>query len=317
MMYQQYSLLRRRSSLEHIFTLKTVVLVIGATREQGASVAHQIKNHPKFALRVLTRYPNNKKIAEFAAHGAEIVVGSYDDQSALEKALKGVHTVFLDLNYWEHAREPHIEIERGKSIADLAKKEGVKHFIYSSLEDTAEMTNGRLVVNHFVGKAQVARYAREIGLNITEIRLGFEMENLLSIHKPILEHDASYSFIFPMGDKPLDLFSVEDTGGVVRTILENPKKWIGKTVGLAGDSLTGHQISEIFTRITGKKSRYKPLDIDEYKKLDMPYADDYGRMFEFYQEFAGKLRDVKLTRELYPQTSSFTSWLEKHKNEFG
>jgi len=50
-------------------------------------------------------------------------------------------------NFWEHGREG--EIRQGKTLVDAAKATGVKHFIYSTLD------NGDPEVPHWVSKWEV------------------------------------------------------------------------------------------------------------------------------------------------------------------
>ena len=49
--------------------------------------------------------------------------------------------------------------------------------------------------------------------------------------------DGTYTMTWPM-DGPMDAVSVNDLGGVVLGILNNPDKYLGKRVGLSGDHMT-------------------------------------------------------------------------------
>src|SRR5438045_6484327 len=63
----------------------------------------------------------------------ELVKASLDDASSLQEALKGAYGVFGLTNFWEHGGEG--EVRQGKALVDAAKANGVKHFIFATLED--------------------------------------------------------------------------------------------------------------------------------------------------------------------------------------
>lgn len=100
-----------------------------------------------------------------------------------------------------------------------------------------------------------------------------------------------------MADKTLDLVDIDDLGGVVVPLFDDREKWIGKVVGVAGDTLTMSQLAQAFTKATGQKARYEPGTLEEMARWSVEFAN----MFRFYQDFAGKIRDAKLSRQIYPQ----------------
>lgn len=48
------------------------------------------------------------------------------------EAMKGSSAVFTVTNYWEKM-DMQLEIQQGKNLADAAKRNGVEHYIWSSL----------------------------------------------------------------------------------------------------------------------------------------------------------------------------------------
>lgn len=97
--------------------------------------------------------------------------------SSLAPALADAHTVFLVTNFWESAK-PEVEYSQGKNVADAAKSAGVSHFIFSSLVNVTDVTQGRLPnLGHFDSKANVEKYVRSIGLPATFVLPGYFMSN--------------------------------------------------------------------------------------------------------------------------------------------
>jgi hypothetical protein len=94
-----------------------------------------------------------------------------------------------------------------------------------------------------------------------------------------------------------------------------PVEFIGRTVGVAGEHLTGEEFAAAFSQSYGEPVAYRPLTFDEFHALDFPGAAEIGNMFEYYYqaeaEFTGS-RDLALCRTLNPQLQTFRSWLRTH-----
>jgi len=69
------------------------VLVTGATGKQGGHLVRELlaRGH---SVRAMTRKPQSPAAAELAGRGVAIVTGDFDDQGSLERAARGVDTVF-------------------------------------------------------------------------------------------------------------------------------------------------------------------------------------------------------------------------------
>ena len=60
---------------------------------------------------------------------------------------------------------------------------------------------------------------------------------------------------------------------------------IGKTVGRAGEHLTGQQMADSFARALGQPVRYNSISPDQYRDLGFAGAEDLGNMFQFKRDF--------------------------------
>ena len=88
-------------------------------------------------MRALTRHPDDEKGRALAARGAEVVAADLDDEASLVRAFTGADGAFCVTNYWEHF-SPERELAQAKNMANAAKHAGVRHVIWSTLEDTRE-----------------------------------------------------------------------------------------------------------------------------------------------------------------------------------
>ncbi|KAL2169016.1 hypothetical protein VTG60DRAFT_6515 [Thermothelomyces hinnuleus] len=80
---------------------KRLVVVVGATGNQGGSVARRFLRDARYAVRGLTRDPSSAAARELAALGAEVVKADLDDVSSLKAAFAGANIIISVTNYWE------------------------------------------------------------------------------------------------------------------------------------------------------------------------------------------------------------------------
>ena len=164
-----------------------IIAVVGATGAQGGGLARAITADPGsgFTARAITRDPSKDKAKALAAAGAEVVSANLDNVESLKKAFAGAHGVFAVTNFWEHFSGEK-EIAQAKNIAEAAKAAGVKHVIWSTLEDTRKLMaaddtrmpilQDKYRVPHFDAKAEAdASFA---GLPVTYLMTSFYWDNL-------------------------------------------------------------------------------------------------------------------------------------------
>ena len=121
----------------------------------------------------------------------------------------------------------------------------------------------------------------------------------------------------PLGDKKLPSIAVEDIGRSAYAIFKGGSEYIGKTVGIAGEPLTGAQFASALSGAFGEPVRYNAVPFDVYRGLGFPGADDMWNMFQFqhdFQEYFCGARPLDATRALNPKLQTFESWLVANKD---
>src|SRR5262245_29027459 len=115
---------------------KKIIAVLGATGAQGGGLIRAIVNDPNggFAARAIVRDPKSEKARALAALGAEVVAGDVDDEASLKRAFTGTHGAYCVTFFWAHF-SPEKEIAEAAAMARAAKAAGVKHVVWSTLED--------------------------------------------------------------------------------------------------------------------------------------------------------------------------------------
>jgi uncharacterized protein YbjT (DUF2867 family) len=307
---------------------KKIIAVVGATGAQGGGLARAILADPNggFSVRALTRKPDSDKARELASKGAEIVTADLDDIASLREAFRGAHGAFCVTNFWEHF-SPEKEMAQAMNQAQACKAAGVKHAIWSTLEDTRRkvpLSDGRMPtlkehykVPHFDAKGASDNAFRDAGVPTTFLLTSFYWENLIYFGMgPKPGPDGNLSFVLPMGDKKLPGISAEDIGKCAYGIFKQGEVFIGKTVGIAGEHLTGAQMAEAIGRALGRPVALNAPTPEAYRSFGFPGADDLGNMFQYKRDFEGDFcgaRDLALSRSLNPELKTFARWLAANR----
>jgi uncharacterized protein YbjT (DUF2867 family) len=127
--------------------------------------------------------------------------------------------------------------------------------------------------------------------------------------------DGKLALTMPMGDRKLPGIAAEDIGKCAYGILKGNGKYTGKTVGIAGEHLTGRAMAAALTRSLGKEIVYHDVPPEVYRGLGFPGAEDLGNMFQFKRDFEAYFcgaRDPEIARALNPELQNFDSWLARN-----
>jgi hypothetical protein len=203
----------------------------------------------------------------------------------------------------------------------------VKHAIWSTFEDTRNAfplsdsrmptLKGKYKVPHFDAKAEADHFFRDLGVPTTFLLTSFYWDNLIGFGMgPKKGPDGRLAFVLPMGNKKLPGIAVEDIGRCALGIFKRPDL-IGKTVGVAGEHLTGSEMAAALSYALEQPVAYNAVSPDVYRGFGFPGADDLGNMFQFKAEtestYCGT-RDLSLSRALNPELQTFAKWLSRNKS---
>jgi len=309
---------------------KKIIAVLGSTGAQGGGLAYAILNDPnsEFSVRAVTRNPDSDKAKALSSAGADVVSADLDDEDSLKAAFAGAYGVFGVTNFWEHF-DPKKETLQAKNIANAAKAARVKHVIWSSFEDTREkvsLDDNRMPtlmdhykVPHFDSKGEANKFFKERGVPTTLLFTSFYWDNFIYFGMgPKRGQDGVLAITFPMGDKKLSGIAAQDIGKCAYGIFKSGDKYIGKTVGIAGEHLTGSEMADALTKALGQKVVYNDIPAEMYRSFGFPGAEDLGNMFQYKKEFNDEYcgaRNIDECKKLNPELLSFEKWLEAYKDQ--
>jgi uncharacterized protein YbjT (DUF2867 family) len=201
-----------------------IIAVVGATGAQGGGLVRAIMSDQAsgFTACALTRDVNSDNAKALAKLGAQVVAA--DEATALAKA---------------------------------TKQAGVQHAVWSTLEDTRKwvpLSDHRMPT--LMGKYKSPALRRQgrsrpgvrgAGAPTTCLLTSFYWDNFIHFGMgPKKGPDGKLAITFPMADKKLPGIAAEDIGKCAWGIFKKGREYAGKTVGIAGEHLTGSQMAAAF-----------------------------------------------------------------------
>ena len=270
------------------------VFVTGATGKQGGSVVRHVLARG-WNVCALTRDSSSRAARALADKGVEIVRGDLEDPSSFEAALNGVYGVYSVQDFWSVGARR--EVLQGKNLADVARKAGVEHFVYSSVGGADRNTG----IDHWESKREIEKHIRKLGLPATIFRPTAFMEGYYS--EPVELGILQGKLMYPIrADKPYQTIATDDIGAFVALAFERPKNFIGLELEIAGSELTNPQAAEVFSGVLGR-----PV---EFQELPIPEGKEWYQMFRWFND-AGFQADIVALRKLYPevQLQTLEEWL--------
>ena len=308
---------------------KKIIAVVGATGAQGGGLVRAIleDSSSDFTVRALTRNVHSDKAKQLVQLGVEVVAADIDNLDSMKNAYKGAYGAFCLTNFWEHFSAEK-EVAQAKVMAEAAKSAGVKHVIWSTLEDTRRWVpldddrmptlHGKYKVPHFDGKGEADAHFKQAGVPTTLLLTSFYWDNFVYFGLgPKKDQNGNLAITFPLGDKKLPGIAAADIGKCALGVFKKPQEFIGKTVGIAGEHLTGEQMAAAMSNALGSKVVYNSVAPEVYRGFGFPGADDLGNMFQFKRDFESDFvgaRSLDVSRSLNPSLQSFDKWLDQNKN---
>ena len=243
-----------------------LLLITGATGNQGGASARALLKQGGWKLRALVRDPTSDRAKALAAQGVELAKGDLDNEASVMAALQGVygvHSVQTPVKAGVESEE-----RQGKLLASAAAKAGVKHFIYSSAGG-AERNSG---VPHFESKWRVEQHIQALGLPATILRPVAFMDNFgtFAFRSTMMSMWKTYL----RDSQTMQLVAVSDIGWFVARAFAEPNRYIGQAIELGGDSATRSQAKAILK----KAGRTPTLEFTIPKPLLHRMPDDFTLM---------------------------------------
>jgi uncharacterized protein YbjT (DUF2867 family) len=281
-------------------TIKTV-FVTGATGNQGGAVTKNLLNNG-FKVKALTRDPSSIKTQKLKHPDVEIIKGDLNDIESYRNYLSDVDAVFSVQSSEDGI---HVEIKQGKGLADMSKKFGVQHFLYSSVVG-ADLHTG---IPNWESKWEIENHIKHLDLPYTILRPSSLFENFLipQVKSRILKG----KLVTPVNKEKVQQFiGADDIGKMSVHIFTEPGKYMNRTITLAAEQMDNEQVARIFSEVMGRTIKYQRLP-RLITRLAM--GKDLYKMFNWInQNDAVFIKDLDAFKKEYPSLESLKQWISRN-----
>ncbi|KAH7374171.1 hypothetical protein BKA64DRAFT_728739 [Cadophora sp. MPI-SDFR-AT-0126] len=281
------------------------ILVTGGTGKQGrATILALLAFQQETTIIAVARSPNSASAQSLAAlHNVEVIQGTLDYAAAIFRKAGPVTGVFCVLPVGRN------EEQQGKNMIDCALKNGVKHFVYASVDRGGSRSSDTPTpILHFASKHSIEKYLEThtagTDMTYTIIRPAALFENLSNDFSGKMF--AAVWSTMPKHTK-LQFIATEDLGHYAALALLNPAQYHNSTMSLAGDSLTFDEAQAIFQAQMGSSLPVTFQALGSFARWAVP---DLGRMIKWFEE-EGYAADIQALRRGYPELKDFAAWLKQ------
>jgi uncharacterized protein YbjT (DUF2867 family) len=223
-----------------------------------------------------------------------------DDAGSLRAALSGVSAVFSVQGFMDKGGV-EAEERRGNALADAVKAANGPHLVYTSAEGV-ERDSG---VPHYESKWRIEKHIRQLGLPATIIRPVAFMDSFAA--SSFGRGMALGLFRSALGTtKRVKLVATSDIGWFAARALEDPTRFSGRIIPLAGDELSVAEILETYRNVTGRAPWIAPMP-RFLPGLIMP--KEVASMLKWIGE-RGFKANINELRQEYPGLLTFAAWLK-------
>ncbi|KAL6899924.1 hypothetical protein GGI43DRAFT_423084 [Trichoderma evansii] len=295
---------------------RKLIVVLGATGNQGRSVVDAFLKDAAWRVRGLTRNPSSAKAKELSARGVEVVQADLDNLSSLSVAFRDANAIFVVSDFWgiygalvqqnKNTNEKPLNILAGKSelqqlknaIDAASQVPRLERFILSTLSNVTKWSRGKYThVYHFDLKARASAYVEEMHSQLWAKTSLFQAGLFLNTYVespnfiPQKNADGVAQFITTMdADFKLPWIAAEeDTGPFVKALVQEKS---GKNLIAYREWATLREMVQAFQKASETESEVVVVPRDqpnEFLPPDVKLEVDEG--FLYFKEFGYEARD--------------------------
>ena len=290
-----------------------------STGRQGNSVVKELSKRNQYKIRALTRDISSYKALELAKlPNVELVKGDLLDHESLKECFKDVYGIFGNTTPTK-GRQPLVrdyEIDQGRILINVVKeikeKGLLKHFVFSSICKAKDPLKNEPAPGHFSSKWDIENHLSNNNLKeiTTIIRPASYFENFDG-DLPGLKITAKRFPGIVKPNKVWQTLAVQDVGIWSAAIFSNPKRFIGHSINLATEELTGNQMASVLQKIRGKQ---KPKVVYSMipRALMKLFVHDIGVMADWIERagYGANINKLKsIAKEEGITMTSLENWL--------
>lgn len=276
------------------------IVVTGATGRQGGAAARALLDEG-WTVRALVRDPGRPQARALQEAGAVLVRGDLEDPGSLDAALAGAYGVF-SVQTFAGPDGFAGEVRQGRAVADAAARAGVAHLVYSSV-DGADRPGE---VQHFASKGEIERHIHALGLKATILRPTFFITNFAGLGPQWTDGELTLTLALDPATR-LQMITPADIGAIAADAFGNPDDYLGRSVEIAADALTGPQMAEVFARVAGAPVHFVSLPVEQLRA----HSEEMAAMFDWFNR-VGFRADPGASCGARAGLTTLESWAAEH-----
>lgn len=215
------------------------MVVCGATGQQGGAVVECLLRDARHHVTGFSREPSSTASARLRERGVRLEHADLADRASLERVFAGAAAVFGVTQPWSRGYkkvDAPGEVAQGRNIVDACRAVKVPHLVLTTALQLEDQPTG---LPHLDSKREIERYLRSSGQPFTLLRPGTFIEN---IGLPFFPVKRGRLRGFVDGDAKLPFMSARDVGEAAAVAFSAREQWLGKTVDLVSDYVSGDDI---------------------------------------------------------------------------
>ena len=231
-----------------------MIAVVGATGNTGRAVVKELKQLGHAPICVVR---NPDKAREILGEDARTVVAELTDRPRLERAFKGVTSVFVVTGH-----NPNM-VEQQNNVLDAALEAGVQYLVRVSGSRFLIVADLPSVIGR--GHYAIEERLRGSSIKWVILRPGFFMQNTFA-QAASIKNDSKIVLPFPT-DLPFAFIDVRDTGAVGARVVLDPAPHVGKVYEFTGARSNFGEFADVFSQVLGRKITYVPVTFEQAEQV--------------------------------------------------
>lgn len=290
-----------------------MLVICGATGQQGGAVIDALLATGQGPLRGLTRDTKNPKSRALESRGVEMVQADLANADALMAAFAGARTVFAVTQPWTadyKSSSPRAEVEQGKAILLAAERNNVKHIVFSTV--ILDGKNQKTGVPHVDSKIEIEMALARSSVPWTLLGPGTFLDNIGTKFLPV-GRKAIRGFVSK--ETALPYIAVHDIGRAAAKVFANPSEHTGKRINLVAGLWNGTDVCNALRSVYHRPYQWKAPP----RLLMRIFAPEFYKMRIGFETFGRPpfpppyLEAVETTRKLLPDAWSIEDYVREKR----
>lgn len=320
---------------------KKIIVVVGATGNQGSSVAHTFLKLPNWHVRCVTRNPSSPASQALTSLGAEVIKANLSELSTLTPAFQNANAIFVNTDFWGTYRDPNLvqtmdadsrsklafetEVLHGTNAAIAASTiPTLERFVYSTLPFVGDIIKekypdlyAQLKFSHWDSKGTIVSYIENeqpsLAKKASFIYLGAYVTNA-ALTPRFDPASGKHVFLLPIkAETKMPIINQKvSTGAFVQALIESEPAGT-KLLAYDTDSyLPMSEIAKLWSKASGKEAPLVTLSAEiihqQFKvPMEILVGPELINEFGYMGNTKGWIEPGGLKEKVV--TKSFETWL--------